>query len=550
MSITHRRYEVFIGSPFHGLKEVRESLRDAILRAGHFPCGTELWAASPYPTTDVILSYLNLCDIHLLVLGATYGSIVTDAESPEAAKRQISFTEWEFEESLRASRPVIAFIMHEDASESLRSHRFKKKVAQEPSGAYERFRKRLQDKRLYMYFEDTKEGRMALERDCVIGLHTFGSGRLARDLANRGWIRASSAEGKNLSAIRESPILQEVIDRISKFDVLARRMNEQPTAKRMMAWLFWAHMQRRVRDWCQEHSRNTKLKRDDRPMQVFFESGSTIVYLAKRFEEYIVGCAGRHEDWRIRTNNIVCLLQFDLFTPNDARCYPDGKPDPEDKYGAIFPAPWGILERPPHSKPTGASDPEKRAVKAALASFNAEDGAPRTFVFAAASGWDTDHKYREFRGPHVGSYKNKLFKRVLFDAGSPVVIFIDAVKFGSPRGKQCYSVFGSDPSLKGWLAKRPIALCIGWEAAAAPGKQGTTDAVRFEPTEAEPKPSRDSLRKHLQWIRSEITRLDLGFDMNSLYFDHEEPPGGDDSWAGAFMVGNKCFLSEVPVSAR
>src|SRR4029079_1217225 len=94
---TDRRFEIFIGSPFRGLREVREALRDAILRAGHFPCGTELWAAAPDPTIDVILSYLDGCDIHVLVLGATYGSLVPKEQSPEAAKRKLSFTEWEYE---------------------------------------------------------------------------------------------------------------------------------------------------------------------------------------------------------------------------------------------------------------------------------------------------------------------------------------------------------------------------------------------------------------------------------------------------------------------
>lgn len=534
-----RRFEVFIGSPFHGLKAVREALRDAILHAGHFPCGTELWAASPDPTLDVILGYLDRCDIHMLVLGANYGSMVPKEQSPDAAKKGLSFTEWEYEESIKSRRPVIAFL--QDSKEVKLAR--KKQNSKEPRGAYDRFRNRVEAARVVVYFSGRAVGTMKLERDCVLALHTFRFGRPARELADRGWIRASSEEGKNLSAIRESPILQEVIERISKFDVLARRMNEQPIAKRTMARHFWAHMQRRVRDWCQAKSRDQDSNLDKRPMQIFFESGSTIVYLAKRFEEYILGGAGIHENWRIRTNNILCLLQFDLFTTNDARSFPDGKPDPEDKYGAIFPASWGVLERPPHRGPTPASTSEEAAIQTASTSLN-EGGTPCTFIFAAASGWDVDHKYLEFRGPHVGSYKNKLFKRILLESDNPVVIFIDAVKFGSPRGDGCYTVFGRSSPLATWLKNKPIALCIGWEGATASLDPKSMNALRFSETNRDRKPDPDQILGHLVWIRKEIMKQQLGFDTE--YFCQDEcQPGG--LWAGAFLLGNTRFCKEVPV---
>lgn len=539
------RFEIFIGSPFNYLEKVREGLRDAILRAGHFPCGTELWAATPDPTIDVILSYLDGCDIHVLVLGAFYGSLVPDEQSPEAAKRKLSFTEWEYEESLKARRPVIAFLQNYTEVDAARQSRINKlRVANEPEDAYNKFRHRLETARVVVYFSISEVGAMKLERDCVLALHAFRFGRPARELMNRGWIRASSTEGKNLSAIRESPILQEVIDRISKFDVLARRMNEQPLAKKTMARHFWAQMQRRVRDWCQAKSMDRSLEKSGRPMQIFFESGSTIVYLAKRFEEYILGGAGLHENWRIRTNNILCLLQFDLFTTSDARSFPDGKPDPEDKYGAIFPAAWGILERPPHSTPTPASGEEKEAICKTLKSLN-DDGVPHTFIFAAASGWDVDRDPEEFRGPHVGSYKNKLFKRVLLESGNPVVIFIDAIKFGSPRGPGCYAVFGPNAPLRKWLNKNPIALCIGWEGAADPALADSIGPARFLEQANHNPPNPEQMRGHLIWLQNEMAKQSLGFDFR--YFWQEEPQS-DGLWAGALLIGNRRFAEQVPVS--
>ena len=541
---TDRRFEVFIGSPFCELKKVRDALRDAILWAGHFPCGTELWVAKPDPTLDGILSYLDNCDIHILILGATYGSLIPKDQLAIRNEGVCSFTEWEYDESTKALRPVIAFLLNETEVKERRANAKAGRVegeALEAEKAYDKFRKKLEEARIVRYFSMKNGGVSTLERDCNLALQEFLHGRSSVKLLERGYIRANSNEGRNLLAIRESPMLQDVIERISKFDVLARRMNEQPNAKRTMARCFWFQMQRRVRDWCQVNSRDQKLALEKRPMQIFFESGSTIVYLSKGFEQYILGRAGIHENWHIRTNNILCLLQFDLFTCNNARSFPDGKPDPEDKYGAIFPAEWGVLERPPHRDPAPVCNSENRAIRIALKSLN-DEGKPCSFIFAAASGWDVEGVPEDFRGPHVGSYKNKLFKRVLLESGNPIVIFIDAIKFGSPRGPGCYTVFGPQAPLTKWLRMRPIALCVGWEGANGPVAESTVEAARFSGTANGEKPKAEDIPRHLRWVRKQAESL--GFDVE--YFCQEEQDSGG-LWSGAFLIGNNCFSKTVPV---
>src|SRR5262245_14433539 len=101
---------VFIGSPKQGLEGIREALIMAVLEAGHIPSGMELWAAGSEPTRDAIRRELEICDVHIVILGYRYGSLVP-VEGQEAT---VSFTEWEYRESTDLRKPVVAFLLEPD----------------------------------------------------------------------------------------------------------------------------------------------------------------------------------------------------------------------------------------------------------------------------------------------------------------------------------------------------------------------------------------------------------------------------------------------------
>ena len=70
------KLSVFVGSPKRDLENVRQAIIQAILEAGHFPDGMELWASGTKPTLKTISERLNLCDVHVVVLGPSYGQIL------------------------------------------------------------------------------------------------------------------------------------------------------------------------------------------------------------------------------------------------------------------------------------------------------------------------------------------------------------------------------------------------------------------------------------------------------------------------------------------
>jgi len=100
-----RKLSVFVGSTKEDLQDQRMEVINAVLNAGHIPCGMEIWAAGHLPTKDAIKKHLSLCDVHIIMLGARHGTHI---------ERRKSFTEWEFEISSEDNRPVIAFLLAED----------------------------------------------------------------------------------------------------------------------------------------------------------------------------------------------------------------------------------------------------------------------------------------------------------------------------------------------------------------------------------------------------------------------------------------------------
>lgn len=258
-------------------------------------------------------------------------------------------------------------------------------------------------------------------------------------------------------------------------------------------------------------------------LNLFFESGSTLAYVADEFEHAVLNEAGVHEDWHIRTNNILCLLQFELHTSLDGRRFPDGKPDPRDKYGAIFPQKWGVLHREPPKRPRAKlSDKEEGAVNDLRKEF-CPLGNGRTFVLATASGWDTDNPELAFRGPHVGSHKNMLFKRVIFTSKNPVVLFLDAEKLGFRCQDNCYPIFDKDFTVEKWIKNFPAALCIGWETPNSPDR-----------------PKGQLSEKALQ-IKKKLT--EVGF--RNEFFVEERAEG--DKLVGSLLMANDKFTREIPL---
>lgn len=434
----NRKLEFFIGGTRRDLGVASRNLIDAVLEARHIPSGMELWSCGVEPLLTDIANHLGQCDVHIILLGARYGEHV--------AGQQISFTEWEYVQS-KDKRPILAFLLKDADFISER----KKAIAEDPAeadreGALTRFREELRRNRFCKFFSNTEAGIAELGRLCGNAIHELINEKHVDESA--GWIRAGCQELLTLRQIEQNKFLERELRRMREFTIVGDRVPVDRVAKEIQGQVFWKSMMGPIR----RHGYKN----------LFVESGSTLAYVSETFEEFVLKNDLRAGAWHIWTNNVLALLQLSLYTDVDVRRFPPYAPDPEDKYGAIFPRDWHGLEERPPTKPRALHKGEAKAVgemRKDLLKF-----AEKTLFLATTSGWDLDHLIEGFRGPHVGSHPNMLFKRALFLTRKPVVIFLTAEKLGdSFENGKCYPVFGPDEPLDTTLAKCPLALCVGYD---------------------------------------------------------------------------------------
>lgn len=494
----NRKFTFFIGATRQDLGDVRKKLIETVLEAKHIPSGMELWAAGSDPLLTDITKYLEQCDAHIIVLGARYGEYV--------AGEEISFTEWEYRKSI-GKRPILVFLLQDAEFKSSREEIILGDTNErEKEGKLNKFREELRKLQFCKFFNNTETGIEELGRLCVTSIHQLIDERKLSEDA--GWIKASSQEVLTLRQIIENKFLEKELKRMREFSIVGQRVMIDQISKEIQSQIFWRTMQGRIR----RHGFKN----------LFFESGSTLAYMSETFENFILKNDKEVGSWHVWTNNVLTLLQLLLYTDADIRRFPPSAPDPDDKYGAIFPGEWKRLAEPPFPKPRELHEGEAEAVEEMRNKLR--EFGEKTLILATSSGWDLDHKWTDFQGPHVGSHPNMLFKRALFTTGHPVIIFLSAEKLGDPFeiGK-CYPIFGPDLPLTEVLTKYPLALCIGY------------DRITQSPT-------RRKLESETRKERNDPSNLErvlnkLGF--NVIYTKTEEEKG-------AIIAGNLEFLKLLP----
>lgn len=507
-----RKLEIFVGATKKDLGHARQAVIDAILQCGHIPSGMELWAAGSRPPLDKIARHLKRCDAHILLVGARYGALV---DGPE----EISFTEWEYRQS-NGVRPVLPFVFDIDSLEAARSAEKDKREKQEDvREKLDRLRSELLKTRYVKEFSNDRKRLGELQKNAILAIdELLQSGDSGGIDENAGWIRGDSDEAKTVRAIVSNRFLRRELEQLRKFSKLGQRVSLDVGSKEAMARIFWRDMQGRIR-------RNSLF-------HLFFESGSTVAYLADEFERtMLVADEGVHR-WQIRTNNVLSVVQFTLHTPIDASRFPTGIPDPDDPYGAIFPNEWRQLYEPPPKRPRNLHDGEHAAVDTMRKRLYGDAG-KHQLVLAAASGLDLLNNEQHFRGPHVASHPNMLFKRAVFTSGSPVVLFISAEKLGDPFDVgRCYPVFDSNEAWTQVIRDYPLAICIGYEQ-----PKISKTASRISRDQIEQRNSPEVIRRTLD-----------GLGFCEEYFDGSllPPPIPDLAGVGAIMHGNKAFEACIP----
>ena len=502
------KLSVFVGSPRRDLEKIRESIIRAILEAGHIPDGMELWASDARPTLRMISDKLDSCDLHVVVLGPAYGEILKN--------EGISFTHWEYKQSLEARprRPVISFLLEEKA----RDQAWRRlKLTRKEKQLYKKLWNELRSNSVCKLYPSVEMH--GIEKDVVHSLHQVIDADALQPLA--GWIRARSEAAGLATALQSNPLLMRVMERVVGFRATGGRIDTERNAKRAAAATFWDTMM-------------NQLERAGY-MDIFLESGSSLAYVSEDLELKL----HRQDGWRIATNNALALLQLLLFTDGEVRRNPPVAPDPHDPYGAIFTHECMQAHEEPPIKPRKLNRKELQAIKGLIELLRLQNS--KQLILATASGWDTTHKIKKFHGPHVGSHPNMLFKRAIFNANLPVVLFLSRHKVdprfreagfkcrtdpGKPgRGtRYCYPVFGEELPLHKALRDTPLALCIGYEE-----EEGEKNG---------------DLRTIAESIKSILKpHLGRGFDMEYAAKEIEWKNGAQ---AGAIMVANNAFRKIFP----
>src|SRR5262245_41813641 len=95
------RYQVFVSSTYEDLREERQQATQAILEAGCFPSGMELFPASDDTQWELIKRVIEESDYYIVIVGGRCGSI-----GPEGT----SYTEMEYDYAVRQGTPVLGFV--------------------------------------------------------------------------------------------------------------------------------------------------------------------------------------------------------------------------------------------------------------------------------------------------------------------------------------------------------------------------------------------------------------------------------------------------------
>ena len=191
------KLQVFVSSTFLDLTKDRQAAVEAILKAGHFPAGMELFTAGNRSQWEVIQRWITDSDIYMLILGGRYGSV-----EPSSG---LSYTELEYDFAVASGKPYFAVVIAEDALEARVKEYGTAVLEKDNSEKLKAFRQKVLGK-ISSFFTDHKDVKL-----CV--LETLP--QLVAEYELKGWVRAS-----------EIPDTKALADELSKVHAENRQLRD------------------------------------------------------------------------------------------------------------------------------------------------------------------------------------------------------------------------------------------------------------------------------------------------------------------------------------
>lgn len=276
---------------------------------------------------------------------------------------------------------------------------------------------------------------------------------------------SDDALDRALSKLRDVEFLREALLRLGNYTTLFKRVKKNKPQKEHLANFFWKHCFWGI------------FAANPRRHHIFFESGSTLAYIASTFLEHIQ----EQPAWQkhllpnvhITTNNLLVFLQYlinkDLAPHLELR--PKGRPD--TRYGATYGKLNDLIPYPPPLEQSMSDEVQEyiddirgQILSPALEDVKKDNPEINLLILASTSGMNSEYPV----GPHAASYPNVLFKRALLLTRQPIVFFVDDSKFDQKTNynkNRCFMVCDDNFKWDDRVKDQPIAVCVGARSAEA-----------------------------------------------------------------------------------
>ncbi|MDA8134957.1 MAG: DUF4062 domain-containing protein [Desulfobacteraceae bacterium] len=453
----NRRYQIFISSTFKDLQEERKQAVEVIFEMGHIPIALERFSPANESDLQVIKKVIADCQIYILILGHKYGEIVPN--------ESISYTELEYNIAEENGLTILTFMLEMEDVEELRKSldALKEKDLREYNN-YERylsFRKRIRQFR-----------RMWKKHDQFKYLVALALHENLEKCDKPGFVRESEEPMMSLLAsASRNEFIVDIVDKLKSFNKLYDRCLHEIELKKELADFF--------RERYLDKLINNKVS-------LFLESGSTIAYVTRAISETLSRVVKTKDQGKpnihICTSNVLAYLQLWLISKVPCTTFP-WSPPTEDTYGALYGSLMRVESRQPTYNELFLDDAARSEIQRLWNTpFGITQVPKPTLLLCTTSGLQVSMNHRlkfqeelgegireELRpqlkscfGPHVGSYRNMVFKRFLYETRIPIMFFITGEKIDCEIdvGK-CHFVFDSQFSWPEFFNNSPVAFCVG-----------------------------------------------------------------------------------------
>lgn len=197
------RYQVFVSSTYEDLRTERQQATQAILEAGCFPSGMELFPASDDSQWELIKRVIEESDYYIVIVAGRYGSVGAEG---------LSFTEMEYDYAVEKGVPVLGFIRDNVGDipfdQTEKSEKGRKKL--------EAFRNKVMSRTCRKYLTAAELG-MAVMKSLMAE---------ARIRPRVGWVRADQARSEE-DVQRERKVVEELEAANEQIEDLEREIRDR-----------------------------------------------------------------------------------------------------------------------------------------------------------------------------------------------------------------------------------------------------------------------------------------------------------------------------------